>query len=70
MFVRACVIRTTMKATNKMQQIPFIYLFKSALHVSGDILVHPQEHFLTLYTAFGTMHRPAAISVHCTKGCI
>jgi len=38
-----------------MQQIPFIDLFKSALHVSGDKLAHPQEHFLTVYTAFGTM---------------
>jgi hypothetical protein len=35
-----------------MQQIPFIDLFKSALHVSGDKLAHPQEHFLTVYTAF------------------
>ena len=38
-----------MYATNKMQQIPFIDLFKSALHVSGDKLAHPQEHFLTIY---------------------
>ena len=40
-----------------MQQSPFIDLFKSAVHVSGDKLAHPQEHFLTVYTAFGTMHR-------------
>jgi len=40
-----------------MQQIPFINLFKSALHVSGDKLAHPLEHFLTVRTAFGTMHR-------------
>jgi len=40
-----------------MPQIPFIDLFKSALHVSGDKLAHPQEHFLTVYTAFGTMRR-------------
>jgi hypothetical protein len=40
-----------------MQQIPFIDLFKSAVHVSGDKFAHPQEHFLTVYTAFGTMHR-------------
>jgi len=45
-----------MYATNMMQQIPFIDLFKSALHVSGDKLTHPQEHFLTVYIAFGTMH--------------
>jgi len=36
-----------------MQQIPFIDLFKSASHVSGDKLVSPQGHFLTVYTAFG-----------------
>ena len=35
----------------------FINLFKSAQHVSGDKFVHPQEHFLTVYTAFGTLHR-------------
>ena len=40
-----------------MQQIPFTDLFKSVLHVSGDKLAHPQEHFLTVYTVFGTMHR-------------
>ena len=34
----------------------FINLFKSAQHVSGDKFAHPQEHFLTVYTAFGTMH--------------
>jgi len=36
-----------------MQQIPFIDLIRSALHVSGDKLAHPQEHFLTAHTAFG-----------------
>jgi len=40
-----------------MQQIPFIDLFKSALHISGDKLAHLQEYVLTVYTAFGTMHR-------------
>jgi len=34
----------------------FINLFNSAQHVSGEKFVHPQEHFLTVYTAFGTMH--------------
>ena len=32
------------------------HLFNSALHVSGDKFAHPQEHFLTVYTAFGTLH--------------
>ena len=35
----------------------FINLFKSALHDSDDKFTHPKEHFLTVYTAFGTMHR-------------
>ena len=48
----------------------FINLFKSALYVSGDKFAHPQEHLLTVYTAFGVMHRSAAVSVHCTKSCI
>jgi len=39
-----------------MQQIPFIDLFKSALHFLGDELAHPQKHILTVYAAFGTMH--------------
>jgi len=39
----------------------FINLFKSAQHVSGDKFAHPQEHVLTVYTAFGTMHR------HCCR---
>ena len=34
----------------------FINLFKSALHVSDNKFAHPQEQFLTVYTAFGTMH--------------
>jgi hypothetical protein len=34
-----------MSATNKMQQIPFIDLFKSALHVSGEKFARPQEQF-------------------------
>ena len=39
----------------------FINLFKSTLRVSGDKFFHSQEHFLTVYTAFGTMHR------HCCR---
>ena len=41
-----------------MQHFPFIDLLKLALHVSGDKLAHLQDHFLTAYTAFGTMYRP------------
>jgi len=55
----------------------FINLFKSALHVSDEKFAHPQEHLLTVYTAFVTMqfpaqpwHRSAAVTVHGTKSCI
>jgi hypothetical protein len=52
----------TMEITNKMKQIfSFINLFNSALLVSGDKFAHPQEHFLTVYTGFGTMYR------HCCR---
>jgi len=48
-------LSTTMYTTNKIQQFPpidlFIDLFEFALHVSGNKLVHLQEHFLTVYTA-------------------
>jgi len=33
-----------------MQQTPFIDLFKSVLHISGDNLAHLREYFLTAYT--------------------
>ena len=39
----------------------FINFFKSALHISGDKFAHPQEHFLTIHIAFGTMDR------HCCR---
>ena len=58
------------KQPTKCHNFFFIYLFKSALHVSGDIYAHPQEHFLSVYTAFGTMHRHCCRPVHCTKSCI
>ena len=48
--VRPSIVRTPTLATNKMRQIPFTDLSKSALHVSGDKLAHPQEHFLTVHT--------------------
>ena len=45
-----------------MQQLfRLLTFFNSALHVSGDKFAHPQEHFLTVYTAFGTMQR------HCCR---
>ena len=45
----------------------FINLFNSAPHVSWDKFVQPQQHFLTLYSAFGRMHLSVAVSVYCTK---
>ena len=66
----ACLSDTVTRCNNFF----FINLFNSALYVSGDKFAHPQEHFLIVYTAFGTMHRhccrSAAVSVHCTKRCI
>ena len=50
--------------------LSFINLFKSALHISGDKFAHPQERFLTVYTAFGTMYRHCRRREHCTKSCI
>jgi len=54
-----------------MQQLPFsglfTDLFKSALHVSGDKLTHLQEHFLTVYKAFCTMHRYCCRLVTCRQ---
>jgi hypothetical protein len=44
-----------------MQQILLIGIFKLALHVLGNKFAHPQENFLTVYTAFGTMHQ------HCCR---
>jgi hypothetical protein len=46
-----------------MQQIPFIGLFKSALHVSDDKLSHPQEHFLAEYTDFGSTLPPVGSNI-------
>jgi len=58
-----------------MKQIPFIDLFKSAVHVSGDKLAHPQEHFWLIYSFWYNapilMHdRSAAISVHYICVCV
>jgi len=36
----------------------FIDLFEAAVHVSDDKLAYLQEHFLTVYTAFGTHNAP------------
>ena len=38
-----------MKVTNKMQLYRLIYYSQSALHVSGDVFTHHQEH-LTVFT--------------------
>jgi hypothetical protein len=46
---------TVLKLTNKMQLYRLIYYSKSALHVSGDVFVHHQEH-LTVFTVSGGVH--------------
>jgi hypothetical protein len=43
-----------MKVT-KMQLYRLIYFSLSALHVSGDVFVHYQEH-LTVFTVSGSVH--------------
>jgi len=45
-----------MKVTNKMQLYRLIYYSYSALHVSGDVFAHHQEH-LTVFTASGCIHQ-------------
>jgi hypothetical protein len=46
---------TTMKITNKMHCADLIYYSMSALHVSGDVFAHHQEH-LTVFTVSGSVH--------------
>jgi hypothetical protein len=43
-----------MKVNNKMQLYRLIYHSKSALHVSGDVFAHRQEH-LNVFTASGSI---------------
>jgi len=45
-----------MKVTNKMQLCRLIYYSLSALHVSGDVFVHHQEH-LAVFTVSASVHR-------------
>ena len=42
----------------------FINRFNSALRVSGDKFAHPQEHFLTVYTALVQCTDTAADRCH------
>jgi len=44
-----------MKVTNKMQLYRLIYYSLSALHVSGNVFAHHQEH-LNLFTVSGSIH--------------
>jgi hypothetical protein len=44
-----------MNVTNKMQLYSLINYSKSALHVSGEVFAHHQEHF-TVFTASGSVH--------------
>jgi hypothetical protein len=40
---------TIMKVTNKMQLYRLIYFSQSALHVSGDVFTHNQEHLTVIF---------------------
>jgi hypothetical protein len=57
-----------MKTTNEMQLYRLIYYCQSALHVSGDVFAHHQE-YLTVFTAYGSIHQPAATLVNITRCC-
>jgi hypothetical protein len=46
---------TIMKVTNKMQLYRLIYYSWSALHVSGDVFAHHQEH-LIVFTVSRSIH--------------
>ena len=48
-------VHAIMQVTNKMQLYRLIYYSKSALHVSGDVFAHHQEH-LTVFTVSGSVH--------------
>jgi len=43
------------KEINKMQLYRLIYYSYSALHISGDVFAHHQEH-MTVFTASGSIH--------------
>ena len=45
-----------MKITSKMQLCRLIYYSLSAVHVSGDVFAHHQEH-LSVFTASGNIHQ-------------
>jgi len=53
---------TTMKITNKMQLRRLIYYSNSAVHVSGDVFAHHQEH-LTVFTVSGSVHPSCCLLV-------
>ena len=44
-----------MKVTTKMQLYRLIHYSQSAIHVSGGVFAHHQEH-LTVFTASGSIH--------------
>jgi hypothetical protein len=65
---------TIMNTTNMMKLYRLIYFFLLALHVSGDVFAHHQEH-LTVFTVSGNIHpgccrlEPAATWVNTTRYC-
>jgi hypothetical protein len=54
-FHEAVYCNTIKKVTNNTQIYRLIYYFQSALHVSGDVFTHHQEH-LTVFTLSGNIH--------------
>jgi cell division protein FtsL len=45
------------KQPTRCNKFLLLIFLKSALHVAVDKLAHPQEHFLSVYTAYGTKRR-------------
>ena len=56
LFTVLCVVIQFMKITNKMQLCRIIYCSLTALHVSGDIFAHHQEHLNCMYSFWYYSH--------------
>jgi hypothetical protein len=55
-----------MKVINEMQLYRLTYYSQSALHVSGDVFAHHQEH-LTVFTVSGSIHPSSCWLVSCVS---
>ena len=51
-----CIVKQLRKKNQQAALYRLIYYSKLALHVSGDVFAHHQEH-LTVFTASGNIHQ-------------